>query len=56
MDPITMILERAWELHKNGQLSEEDLVKTMKRCVNVRAIENGYDEQFGMPLPEELPW
>jgi hypothetical protein len=50
-DTVLLMAKIAFKNYEEGHLSKEELLKVLKRCVNCRAVENGYVERFGMPFP-----
>jgi hypothetical protein len=51
-DSIDLVAEVAFKQHEKGNLSREDLILTLKQCVNARALENGHAERYGLPFSE----
>ena len=51
-DVIVLTAEIAFELYKEGHITKTDLTRVIQKCINARAIENGYVEKFGMPFPD----
>ena len=45
------IAKIAFRLHEQGHLSREDLLQTLRVCVNGAATLNGYAPRYGMPFP-----
>lgn len=46
-----LIVETAFNLHKEKLLSREDLVSILQDLVNASALDNGYAEKYGLPFP-----
>ncbi len=52
MDTVCLMAHIAFEQHKAGQITKDELMEVVQRCINLRAQENGYAEKFGLPFPE----
>jgi hypothetical protein len=51
-DPILLTVEIAFKLFENGDITREQLTRTVEKCINVVAIENGYADTLGLPFPD----
>lgn len=51
---LTEMLETAIKAQKEGEMTADELIVFMKQCVNVRAMQNGYAEKYGLPFPERI--
>lgn len=50
-DLVSLMLEIAYASFKAGEITKDELMGTIKRCINLRAVENGYDKVYGKPYP-----
>jgi hypothetical protein len=50
-DTVLLMAKIAFKNFKEGHLSKAELMKVLQRCINIRALENGYADRFGMPFP-----
>lgn len=55
MTTTQLIVETAFNLHKEKLLSREDLVDILQDLVNATALDNGYAERHGLPFPARRP-
>ena len=51
MTTTKLIVETAFQLHKEKLLSRKDLVDILQNLVNASARDNGYAEKYGLPFP-----
>lgn len=51
-DFITNIARFAFEAHQRGEIDKDKLIDVLQACVNARAEENGYADEFGLPFPD----
>lgn len=49
-DVIVLMVKIAWKHYEAGELTKDGLMVILKKCINARAVENGYAEKFGMPF------
>ena len=49
-DLVLLMAKIAFKEYQANRLSKDDLLYILKKCVNVRALENGYAERFGLPF------
>jgi len=50
-DVVALMVKIAWKAHERGDLSHAQLCDVLKDAVNMRALENGYADKYGMPFP-----
>lgn len=49
-DFIVLMVKLAFKHYQEKKISREDLLYIVKKCINARAMENGYVERFGLPF------
>jgi hypothetical protein len=51
-DIIVLTAEIAFKLFENGDITREELTRTLEKCINAAAISNGYADELGLPFPD----
>ena len=54
-DTIDTAARIACEAHSRGELSNDALVSTLEKLIDLRALENGYAERYGLPSEQGAP-
>jgi len=49
-DVVLVMAKLAFKNHQDGHLTRDQLLYILKKCVNARALENGYTERHGLPF------
>lgn len=52
VDLIVLTAEIAFKAYEEGQLSREQLTRTIEKCINAASIQSGHAVELGLPFPD----